>query len=146
MDWSEAEPVLKATYDLLDDAELIGQEQVFQKLGREPGDEQTIRVLARLYEGGYINGMTVDRNPAPVRIRATLKGLEQVRGWPREGGDTDQLVELLLRLLDERIAAEDTPEQEKGKLKRVRDGIASLGRDFAVDLMAAYVARVSGID
>jgi hypothetical protein len=62
--------------------------------------------------------MTVNQNPAPVRIMATPKGLEETRGWPREGGGTDQL-ELLLRLLDEHIASEDTPEEERGKLSGV---------------------------
>lgn len=144
MDWCEVKPVLRATYDLLDDDERVSQEAVCQALGRPPEDPQTIRALARLYQGGYIDGMTVDQSPAPIFIIATPKGLQETRGWPREGGGADQ-VELLLRLLDERIASEETPEAERGKLRRVREGVASLGRDFAVDLLAAYVARASGI-
>ena len=144
MEWSEVQPVLRATYDLLDDAEIIGSEAVFQALGRPPDDPTTIRALALLYQGGYIDGMTINNSDAPVRITATTKGLQETRGWPREGGGADQL-ELLLRLLDERIASEDTPKDERRKLQRVRDGVASLGRDFAVDLLAAYVARASGV-
>lgn len=52
-------------------------------------------------------------------------------------------VDLLLRLLDERIASDETPEDEKGRLQRVRDSVSSLGRDLAVKVLGAYLARMT---
>jgi hypothetical protein len=143
MEWSEVQPVLRATYELLDAGEDVTQDQVCEALGRPAGDERTVRALALLYEGGYIGGFKL-QSPAPVRIRGTTKGLQEVSGWPREGEASPELVELLLRLLDERIASEETPEEEKSKLRRARDAFAALGRDVAVGVLTAYAGKVSG--
>jgi hypothetical protein len=144
MDWNEAKPVLKATYELLDAGEDVTQDQVCEALGQPPQDARTIRALALLYEGGYIGGFTAQQSPAPVRIRGTPKGLQEVSGWPREDSGGAQQVELLLRLLDERIASDETPEEEKSKLRRARDAFAALGRDVAVGVLTAYAGKVSG--
>src|SRR5919106_6940953 len=107
MDWEEAKPVLRATYELLDAGEDVTQDQVCEALGRPARDERTIRALALLYQDDYIGGFTVNQSPAPVRIQGTPKGLQEVRGWPREGGAGAEQVDLLMRLLDERIASDD---------------------------------------
>jgi hypothetical protein len=144
MDWNEAKPVLKATYELLEAGEDVTQDEVCAAVGRPPQDERTVRALALLYEGGYIGGFTVNQSPAPVRIQGTPKGLQETSGWPREGGAGAEQIELLLRLLDERIASDETPEEEKGKLLRARDAFAALGRDVAVGVLTAYAGKVSG--
>jgi hypothetical protein len=55
------------------------------------------------------------------------------------------LVELLLRLFDERIESDETPEEEKGKLLRARVAFAALGRDVAVGVLTALASsQVSG--
>jgi hypothetical protein len=143
MDWSEVEPILQATYRLLNEEESTTPEAVCEALGRLAGDEGTIRALALLYEDGYIGGNTIEQSPAPIFIEATGQGLRQTSGWPREGGGAE-LVELLLRLLDERIADDETPEEEKGKLRRARDAFAGLGRDVAVGVLTALVSHTSG--
>lgn len=143
MEWSKVEPVLKETYALLEDADEVGQDAVCNALGRPRQDTETVRALEQLFKAELIGGFMVDQTPAPVIIRATTKGLQQTSGWPREGGGSEQ-VELLLRLLDERIASEDTPEEEKGNLRRVRDAFAALGRDIAVGVLTAYAANASG--
>lgn len=119
------------------------REAVCQALDRPDGDERTIRALALLYEGSYIDGITVENSPAPIFIKPTEKGLRETSGWPKEGVGAEQ-IELLLRLLDERIEADDTPEEEKGKLQRARDAFAALSRDLAVGVLTAYVSRVTG--
>jgi hypothetical protein len=142
MDWTEARPVLGATYELLATEEQTTPERVCQRLGVEPQDPRTIRALALLYQADYIDGMMVDQSPAPIFIRPTEKGLRQASNWPG-AGDGAQL-ELLLRLLDERIESDDTSDEEKGKLRRLRDSLGDLGRDVAVGLLTAYLSRVTG--
>ena len=146
MQWSEVEPVLKATYRLLDDQDVITPEQVARSLDKPPDDEQVMRALAYLYANNYIGGFTANQRAEPVRIQASERGLQEASGWPRPGGAGAEQVELLLRLLDERINDSATPEEERGKLRKMRDAFASLGRDFAVELLSAYAAKVSGVD
>ncbi|MGD9737523.1 MAG: hypothetical protein AB7V58_18220 [Solirubrobacterales bacterium] len=141
MQWSEVEPVLNATYGLLEENDEVGQDAVCVALGRPAGDQATIRALELLHQGGYIGGPTIDNSPAPVFIEATPKGLEQASGWPGEDGNRQ--IELLLHLLDERIEAAATPE-EKSKVKQARDAFAGLSKDVAVGLLTAYVTQISG--
>src|SRR5204863_5588209 len=62
-------------------------------------------------------------------------------GWP-SGSASSELVDVLLAMLDERI--DQTPEgDEKGRLHRARDAIAGLTREVAVELFAAYAAKVT---
>jgi len=145
MTWSEVEPVLQVTYGLLNQGgEQIRQEAVCESLGRPAGDERTISALALLYNDGYVDGISTEASPAPIFIRATGRGLRETSGWPREGGGAE-LVELLLRLFDERIESDETPEEEKGKLRRARVAFAALGRDVAVGLLTALASsQVSG--
>lgn len=141
MEWSEVKPVLDATYKLLNERERVSQDAVCAALDRPAKDQQTIRALALLYESGYISGMTVDQSPAPIFITATEKGMQQTSGWPSASSDQ---VDLLLRLLDDRIADAATPEEEKGRLRRARDAFAALGRDVAVGVLSAYAAQATG--
>ena len=142
MDWSEVEPVLNATYALLDQGDTT-QDAVCEALGKPAGDEPTIRALAELYKAGYIEGDAFLQNPASIFLRATEKGLQAVRGWPGAVSEA-QRVESLLRALDERIESDETPEEEKGKLRRARDALAGVSRDVLVSLGSAYLAQVTG--
>lgn len=144
MIWSKVEPVLVATYRLLNaEREKVSQEAVCAELGRPPHDETTVRALALLYEDKFIGGFMVDQSPAPILITATPKGLQYTSGWPAEEGGSRQ-VELLLQLLDDRIKSDEVPEAEKGKLRQIRDGVGSASRDIVVSVLAAYVARMTG--
>jgi hypothetical protein len=143
MQWSEVQPILNATYELLDGSDRVSQEGVCEVLGRPPGDERTIKALALLHEDGFIGGIMVAQSPAPVIIQTTPKGLRHTRGWPSEAHNPEQ-VDLLLRLLDERIASDETTETDKGKLRRARDAIADLGKDIAVGILTAYVTQAAG--
>jgi hypothetical protein len=144
MQWSEVEPVLNATYGLLDSKEEVTQEEVCAALGRPQGDATTVRALELLYNDDYIGGFMVQQSPAPVRIRATPKGLQRARGWPAEGQGQSEQVELLLRLLDERIDSAETADEEKSKLRQARDAFAGLGKDIAVGVLTAYATQATG--
>jgi hypothetical protein len=144
MEWSEVEPVLAATYRLLADQDHLRGEAVIAEMGRPPGDETTGRALENLHRTGYIEAQFVMQRSVPVLVESTEKGLQHASGWPRDGG-TAQQVELLLGLLDERIASDATPEEEKGRLRRARDAVASVGKDVFADVLAAYLARQTGL-
>lgn len=139
MNWRDCGPVLNATYELLGDNEYVTPEAVAAQLGRED-NEWLDRALGLLFESGYIGGHAVDQRRAPVMIAATEKGLREAASWPREGGGYE-LAEALLRLLDERIAAVDTPEPERGRLRKARDALGALPRELLVEVMAAYLTR-----
>lgn len=150
MDWSEVQPVLETTYRLLAQQEKAGRvtgQAVNEALGRDTNDEATGRVLKRLHEAGYIRGQFAWQTSLPLMIDSTEKGLQQTSGWPSPGaaGGTEQ-VELLLRLLDERIADEATPDEERSRLRRVRDAVGEVGRGVFTEVLAAYIARVTGAD
>jgi hypothetical protein len=89
MDYSEAEPVLRATYGLLKDSDEVSPDAICEALGRPPEDEQTGRALRYLYEHGLIDGFLLwgSSDPVPTRIKATTKGLELASGWPRQGSE-----------------------------------------------------------
>jgi len=143
MQWHEVEPVLKVTYELLDGRETVSQEEVCAALDRPAGDERTIKALALLKEDGYIGGIMVMQSPAPDLIHSTPKGLQHTSGWPSGTGSSNQ-VDLLLRLLDERISSDETADDEKGKLRRARDAFADVGKDIAVGVLTAYATQAAG--
>jgi hypothetical protein len=140
MDWdSDIQPVLKATYDLLDEDDETSAEAVCTAMGRAPDDEWTRRVLGRLHKIGYIAGPTVTNDPVPVSIRETEKGLQQAKGWP--GGDPRLQVEGLLAILDERIADPETPEQQRGLLRRIRDAVGEVAPRLMAQILVEYANR-----
>lgn len=145
MDFEEAEPVLAATYELLRDAESTTPDAVNEKLGREPGDEHTTRALALLYKTRFIGGTDYQNSPAPVIIEATEKGLQKTSGWPEPGAAGGDIVEVLLKLLDERIESPDTPEEEKGRLRRARDAFAGVTRDITVGVLSNLISKQTGV-
>ncbi|HEV3377524.1 MAG TPA: hypothetical protein VG126_09625 [Thermoleophilaceae bacterium] len=96
MDWSEVEPVLKATYRLLADQDQVSGEAVIAELGRPPGDATTGRALDALAQADYINGKFVWQRNVPVIITPTEKGLQAASSWPKPGAAGAEQVELLL--------------------------------------------------
>ncbi len=140
MNWEEVKPALEETYRLLEDQEQISRDAVCEALGRPASDEHTILALTRLYEGGYIDGITYEESAAPIFISSTEKGLREVSGWPGDG--SERYVELLIQLLDERIEDPETPERERGKLRRIRGAAADAAPDFFGKVLAAYTAKV----
>jgi len=147
MEWSEAKPVLETTYRLLAQSDEVSGQAVNQALGRASDDEAAGRVLEKLHEGGYIKGHFVMQTSLPIMIESTEKGLQETSGWPAPGGAAGaEQVELLLRLLDERIDDETTPEEERGRLRRARTAVGDVGRGVLTEVLAAYIARVSGAD
>lgn len=145
MNWDEARPVLETAYRLMDenDEEGTRTQAVLDAFGTTSDDARTERILVRLFEVGYFDGLIYDDSPLPFLIKPNEKGLQQVSGWPSPSGGSRE-VDLLLALLDERIADESRDEDERGRLRRFRDGVAGIGQDVGAEVLGAYLARISG--
>lgn len=142
MRFEDAEPVLRAVYRLLEEQDSISPNAVCAATGKPPEDKPTERALAYLYREKFIDGLKLANVDHPIQIEAASRGLEYASGWPRGGGG-DQ-IEALLRVLDEHIASDETPEEEKGRLRRFRDGVVGVTRDIGVRVMSDYLARQAG--
>jgi hypothetical protein len=133
-DWNaEIRPVLDALKEAIDRNGFGYAEsaEINSVLGREGDGRATDLALSKLRETGFINGY----RGAEGWSNCTLaeKGLQTVAGWPARPGD--DTYELLLASLAERIEAAPT-EEERSKWIKLRDGFASAGRDFAIDLLS----------
>lgn len=146
MDWSEAAPVIAATYGLLNEDDTTTQEAVIAVLKRPAGDDRTIRALAHLYKFNFINGPTIEERPVPILIEPTEKGLQQTSGWPKPGAAGEEQVAQLLAALDERIESDETPEEEKSNLRRIREGVVGASRDILVGVLTSYASRATGVE
>lgn len=77
-------------------------------------------------------------------IRLAREGLQEVQGWPKPGGGTD-LAPLLLALLDEEIEDDETPEPEKGRLRRLRQAAGGVGQGVLTDVLTKLFERQAGL-
>lgn len=64
-------------------------------------------------------------------------------GWPQPGSSDPADTELLLRILDDRIAAAGD-EEERTRFQKLRDTAAETGGNIVSEVLAAYLARVTG--
>jgi hypothetical protein len=142
--WSEVKPVLDATYRLLSEHDEVSPEDVIAEMGEGTDPDHVKRALAQLYRGGRIGGQTIEQVDWPITIEATEKGSQEVAGWPKPGAAGGDQLELLLRLLDDKIAAPETPPEEKTRLQRVRDSLGGAGRDIIVGVLSNFIAKQTG--
>lgn len=133
-DWNaEIRPVLDALKQAID---LNGfgyaeSTEINSVLGREADDRATDLALLKLRDTGFIDGYRGAEGWSDCTL--VEKGLQTVAGWPARPGD--DTYELILATLGQRIESAPT-EEEKSKWIKLRDGFASAGRDFAIDLLS----------
>jgi hypothetical protein len=72
-------------------------------------------------------------------VRLTERGFRAVGAWP-SADPYDQL----MKLLSERIDAEDQPEV-KGKLERFRESLQGIGRDVVVGVLTSLARQSAGL-
>jgi hypothetical protein len=84
---TEALPLLRAVARAIDanDGEHVNAEMVNAQLDEPLAEERLDRRLGQLLKGDLIEGPTVDQRAAPVFISLTVRGREQVSGWPGQG-------------------------------------------------------------
>jgi hypothetical protein len=137
--WSDVEPVLLATYGLLADRDMISSDEVVAAIEPEPTNALTaVRALNYLNDHGYIDGTMYLGSVMPENIRATEKGLQVASGWPVPG-DSQVFASKFVKALTERINDSEIADEERGKLKRLRDATEDVG----VRLVAEIVARTA---
>lgn len=88
MDWkTEALPLLGAVARAIDanGGEHVNAEMVNAQLGEPLAADRLDRRLGELLKGNLIEGPTVEQRAAPVFISVTVRGREQVSGWPGQG-------------------------------------------------------------
>lgn len=133
--WNDTLPVLKAVVDLYPDAPPgfgVSQDQVNEHLGRPKNDRDTSRKFEMLQRAGYVDGLLeTDQTPGPLMAVPTEKALSLLAGWPTSGAAA---VEKLLSILDERIEAAPS-EQQKGKLRALRDSVIDIGEGVAAEVL-----------
>jgi hypothetical protein len=142
--WPELQPVLEATCRLLSDHDEVSPEEVIAELGAGTDSNHVKRALAQLYREGYIAGQDIEQVDWPISITATEKGSQEAAGWPKPGAGGGDHLDLLLRLLDEKIGAAETPPEEKTRLQRARDSLADATRDIIVGVLSNFIAKHTG--
>lgn len=110
------------------------------KSGRQAGDESTALVLEELNTAGYLANAQLGDEIGPLASRVGPTGLPLVAGWPGAPPDLDSLLTLLAdRMEDPELSAE-----QRGGLKRVRDGLLAAGTNVATPLLTAWLRQEMG--
>jgi hypothetical protein len=140
-DWQEnIVPLLRAAADLessLSPDGLITQDALNAALGRSQGDPQTSTTLMQLSAAGYFRDeLSVEQADGPIAFRLGEKALQNVAGWPGGSGD---LASELLELIDRRLADPAVSEDERGRLERLRQALADVGKGVVTGLLTGLV-------
>lgn len=142
--WSDRDlPVLKAVAA----AEDAGLDQLdVEELSKDLDmpSMSVARSLVLLHDHGFIGGEPVKvMDPKPciaiIEPHLLVAGLRALGEWP-----SDDPYEELVRVLEERINQE-TNEQERTKLQRVRDDLYLMGKGAAGALLTSYLQRMAGL-
>lgn len=110
-------------------------------VGRDP--MAVAREVDRLIAAGYLSGrvrksMTCgDARPWTAMVDLAERGLRVVGSWPSEDP-----YEALLATLERRLAAA-TNEEDRSRLRRVRDGLASMAKDVGSNVLASVIVEAS---
>ena len=137
--WDTDGPVLAA---IVQQVEVEGRHfpdlrEIFETCGLDL--DAGMRSVRRLDAGHLIEGQQMGGNNYVVE-RVTGDGLRESRAWPDRA---DRLAEVVIAALAE--AAENEPIPEKrSKLKTAASGAAGVGKDVMTEVVAAYLARVTG--
>jgi hypothetical protein len=139
-------PVLEAAYELTpasDPQQGVRATSVNERLGREPNDRETGRVLISLVDADYVIPVidNVNQLVGPYSFRLSERALQLVAGWPAPGSG-DQLIAQLIAVLDEQIAGAQG--EERSKLERLRDTVLGVGHDVLIAVLADFAKRAGG--
>jgi hypothetical protein len=144
LDWQRSVlPVLHATYDLMDEGRtdmLDGDALLASLVTGDRTKADLYDVFQLINRTGYADVQFASAMSIAF-VSPTEKGLQTTRGWPAPGqGD----VETLLRLLDQRIASPETPDEERTRLQRLREAAGNVGESVLTSLLGAWLSHVAG--
>jgi hypothetical protein len=144
MEWERMSPVLHAAYRLLSERPGANpDEEHVAALLPDMERADVTRALMLLRDTGYVGGY-VASGPRVDLISATEKGLRATMGWPGPDDVRGVGADVLLKALDERIAQAETPD-ERTRVKRIRDAVADTGQGVVTEVLAAWLARMTGM-
>lgn len=136
-------PVLQATYGLMEERgdDFLDWEDLGPRLTRDRSERELYNIFQQIKRGGYADvhfagGMSI------AFVQPTEKGLQLTHGWPVPG---DGEVVALLRLLDASINSPATPEEERTRLKRLRDAASDVSQSVLTGLLSAWLSQVAGL-
>lgn len=114
----------------------LGRLEEFGKV--DQGDIDT--AVQRLHRAGYLDGHDASSAAGYYLMRLHLieRGLREVQVWPAEEG-----LDALLRVIDERLAATDDPE-ERSRLQKIRDGAKGLAGESLLAIGKAWATYLGG--
>ena len=143
-DWQrDVLPVLRTTYALMDERgqDVLDWEDLGPQLVGERSENELYNIFQAIKRGGYADvhfagGMSI------AMIQPTEKGLQVTHGWPVPGQSD---VDALLRLIDARINAPDTPDEERTRLQRLREAAGDVGQSVLTSLLGAWLSQVTGV-
>lgn len=146
--WEEVRPILVAAYELMDES-ADGATQtaaIAERVGRDSRDATWGRDLRVLVDAAYLKipdgfGAIAPDDP----VDGTEKGRQEVQGWPGPRTPAGS-AELLVDLLDKLSVSEQTPEPERGRVKKAADAIRDAGTDTIAKAIGEVVARSTGIN
>lgn len=139
--WSDVEPVLRATYGLLAGRERVSSDEVIAALDPPPTDAFAAgRALRSLLDQGYIVGVMYLGHEIPENIQATEKGLQAASGWPTPG-QAPAFASAFVQTLTEQINDAGTPEEERGKLRKLREATEDAGVRLFAEVMVRMAER-----
>lgn len=117
----------------VDNGEIVRTEELADRAGLTPEDGQ--RAAAALHGAGYVEGVGVEEASYPLYITAVSSKARQLSGtWPSEDVGADRLAAALDALIERTSDGE-----QRSRLLRLREGLASAGRDVAVSMAAAVL-------
>jgi len=107
-------------------------------------EDEARRALDALVRGGYITVEQFTANGLPFFIEPTEKGLQYCSGWPTPGGSSTFLAEFL-SAIDARANDAATPEEERGRLRRLAEAAGGVGKELLSDIIAKVIEHHSGM-
>lgn len=146
MQWERAEPVLRATYGLIDQNDETGttaNEAVCDALGLPHNDDAVVLAIRQLNETGYLRA---EFNGAGVAyfIEPTATGLEYCSGWPSPRSGPAFVTEFI-DAIAKRADDTSTPDEERGRLRRLAEVAGGVGKDVLTDIASKVIEHQAGV-
>lgn len=137
--WELDQRVLRAVVGAYEpDGDLVNLDDIRPRVGDDIGDAALQGALRRLDAAGYISADGGFGGLDHVTV-VTERGLRASGFWP----STDEAFQAFLNKLEELAEAEPDPEK-RNRIKQIARGIASVGKDFAIEIAGAFASSGMG--
>jgi hypothetical protein len=143
MQWHKTRPILLATYDLIDRHGKTAGSAVCEAMGVGQDDEDVRLAIEQLDEAGYVKCLFSGAGTAQL-IDPTALGLQYCSGWPTPGSGPVFVTEFL-DAITERAEDASTPDEERGRLRRLAEAAGGVGKDLLTDIASKVIEHQAGV-